>query len=170
MIDRRATLEPPIRAHKPKHRFPAMNRLDQTKNAAYNGFRFTRRERECGKPEVPVMNECKYPPFTKPPADNACAHTSMAPIANLVDPERSIELENLLSIREFASMQSFIYGEDFRVQSSEPLFQKPLTRLDITSSYHRFRWYALAVSKPRPMYAYKSGQCLSTSALLRVKP
>jgi hypothetical protein len=86
------------------------------------------------------MNECKYPPFTEPPTDNACAHTSIAQIGNLVDPERSVEIENLLSIRELASMQAFIHGEDFRIQASEALFQKPLTRLDISSSYHRFRW------------------------------
>ena len=86
------------------------------------------------------MNECKYPTFSEPPTDHACAHTSMAPIVNLVDPECRVELENFLSIREFPSLHALIHGEHFGIQASEPLLQELFTHLDISSRYHRSRW------------------------------
>jgi hypothetical protein len=140
VIDWRTALEPPIGAHKPEHRFPSVNGSDQSKNVVYDGFGFTGSKLESRKPEVAAMDEREYPPFAEPPADHARAHASIVAIGDMIDLKRRVERENILAIRKFSSMHAFIYGEDLGIQAGETLFQKALSRLDISSSYHRFRW------------------------------
>ena len=73
-------------------------------------------------------------------SDRGRAQASTVSIGNLVDPKSRVKLEDLVAIRELSDMHAFIDCKDSGIQAGETLLQESLSRLDISSSYHRVRW------------------------------